>query len=250
MTIGQNLPVQILNAQAKAIKEENYKTKDLCGMIKKLEPCSNGMLCLKNRSWILSFGGLRALIMHESHKSKYSIHPVSDKRYHDLKKRYWWPNMKEEISTYVRNRFNGEDDKTIFEGSGLEAWSTSFDHLRSRYRIQAARDRQKSNTDVRRKPFEFQVEDKVMLKVSLWKGVIHFGKWGKLNPRYIRPSKILVKIETFAIRLELLEQLSRVHSTFHVSNLKKCLFDETLAILLDEIHIDENSTSLKNLLRS
>ncbi|GJW30824.1 hypothetical protein Tco_0047699 [Tanacetum coccineum] len=84
--------------------------------------------------------------------------------------------------------------------------------------------------DVRRKPLEFQVGDKVMLKVSPWKGVIRFGKWGKLNPRYIRPFKILAKVKIGAYRLELPEQLSRVHSTFHVSNLKKCLSNETLAI--------------------
>ncbi|GJV11750.1 putative reverse transcriptase domain-containing protein [Tanacetum coccineum] len=75
-------------------KEENYGIEDLCGMIKSLEPCADGTLCLKNRSWIPCFGNLRALIMHESHKSKYSIHPRSDKMYQDLKKLYWWPNMK------------------------------------------------------------------------------------------------------------------------------------------------------------
>ncbi|GJT84161.1 putative reverse transcriptase domain-containing protein [Tanacetum coccineum] len=103
----------------------------------------------------------------------------------------------------------------------------------------AARDRKKSYTDVRQKPLEFQVGDKVMLKVSPWKGVIHFGKLGKLNPRYIRPFKIIAKVETVAYRLELLERLSRVHSTFHVLKLKKCMTDEPLAIPLDEIQVDD-----------
>ncbi|GJT33992.1 putative reverse transcriptase domain-containing protein [Tanacetum coccineum] len=98
MTIGLNLPKQILNAQAKARKEENYKTKDLCGMIKKLEPRADGTLCLKNRSWIPCFGDLRALIMHESHKSKYSIHPGSDKMYQDLKKLYWENDSMEKLT--------------------------------------------------------------------------------------------------------------------------------------------------------
>ncbi|GKE45064.1 putative reverse transcriptase domain-containing protein, partial [Tanacetum coccineum] len=101
MTIGLNLLVRILNAQIKARKEENYGAEDLCGMIKKLEPRADGTLCLKNRSCIPYFGDLRTLIMHESHKSKYSIHPGSDKMYQDLKKLYWWPNIKSEIDTYV-----------------------------------------------------------------------------------------------------------------------------------------------------
>nr|GEZ83983.1 putative reverse transcriptase domain-containing protein [Tanacetum cinerariifolium] len=106
-------------------------------------------------------------------------------------------------------------------------------------RIQVARDRQKTYADVRRKPLEFQVGDRVMLKVSPWKGIARFGKRGKLNPRYIGPFKVLPKVETVAYILELPEQLRRVHSTFHISNLKKCLSDEPLAISLDEIHIYE-----------
>nr|GFB31291.1 putative reverse transcriptase domain-containing protein [Tanacetum cinerariifolium] len=90
-----------------------------------------------------------------------------------------------------------------------------------------------------RKPLEFQVGDKVMLKVSPWKGVIRFGKRGKLNPRYIGPFKILAKVGTVAYRLELPKQLSRVHSTFHVLKLKKCMADEPLAIPLDEIQVDD-----------
>ncbi|GKC03760.1 putative reverse transcriptase domain-containing protein [Tanacetum coccineum] len=101
MTIGLNLPKQILSAQSEARKEENFINEDLRGMINKLEPRADGTLCLNNRSWIPCFGELRALIMHESHKSKYSIHPGSDKMYQDLKKLYWWPNMKAEIATYV-----------------------------------------------------------------------------------------------------------------------------------------------------
>ncbi|GJS34691.1 putative reverse transcriptase domain-containing protein [Tanacetum coccineum] len=101
MTIGLNLPKQILSAQSEARKEENFINEDLHGMINKLEPRADGTLCLNNRSWIPCFGELRALIMHESHKSKYSIHPGSDKMYQDLKKLYWWPNMKAEIATYV-----------------------------------------------------------------------------------------------------------------------------------------------------
>ncbi|GJT95476.1 putative reverse transcriptase domain-containing protein [Tanacetum coccineum] len=91
----------ILSAQSEASKEENFITEDLHGMINKLEPRANRTLCLNNWSWIPCLGDLRALIMHESHKSKYSIHLGSDKMYQDLKKLYWWPNMKAKIATYV-----------------------------------------------------------------------------------------------------------------------------------------------------
>ncbi|GKC68734.1 putative reverse transcriptase domain-containing protein [Tanacetum coccineum] len=106
-------------------------------------------------------------------------------------------------------------------------------------RMQAARDRQKSYADLKRKPMEFQVGDKVMLKVSPWKGVVRFGKRGKLNPRYVGPFKVLEKVGEVAYKLKLPEVLSRVHNTFHVSNLKKCYADEPLAVPLDGLHFDD-----------
>ncbi|GJR01801.1 hypothetical protein Tco_0524785 [Tanacetum coccineum] len=105
--------------------------------------------------------------------------------------------------------------------------------------MQAAPDRQKSYADLKRKPMEFQVGDKVMLKVSPWKGVVHFGKRGKLNPRYVGPFKVLEKVGSVAYKLELPQELSRVHNTFHVSNLKKCYADEPLAVPLDGLHFDD-----------
>ncbi|GJS60959.1 putative reverse transcriptase domain-containing protein [Tanacetum coccineum] len=106
-------------------------------------------------------------------------------------------------------------------------------------RIQAARDRQKSYANIRRKPMVFQVGDRVMLKVSPWKGVVRFGKRGKLNPRYVGPFKVIERVRTVAYKLELPQQLSRVHNTFHVSNLKKCLSDESLVIPLEELRVDD-----------
>nr|GEW40290.1 putative reverse transcriptase domain-containing protein [Tanacetum cinerariifolium] len=93
--------LKILSAQSKARKEENFINEDLHGKINKLESRADGTLCLHNRSWIPLYGDLRALIIHVSHKSKYSIHPGSDKMYQNLKKLYWWPNVKVEIPTYV-----------------------------------------------------------------------------------------------------------------------------------------------------
>ncbi|GKD33329.1 hypothetical protein Tco_1248838, partial [Tanacetum coccineum] len=81
--------------------------------------------------------------------------------------------------------------------------------------------------------------DKVMLKVSPWKGVVRFGKRGKLNPRYIGPFKVLEKVRSVAYKLELPKELSRVHNTFYVSNLKKCYADEPLAVPLDGLHFDD-----------
>ncbi|GJZ74011.1 putative reverse transcriptase domain-containing protein [Tanacetum coccineum] len=104
---------------------------------------------------------------------------------------------------------------------------------------EAARDRQKSYANLKRKPMEFQVGDRVMLKVSPWKGVVCFGKQGKLNPRYVGPFKVLEKVRVVAYKLELPQELSRVHNTFHVSNLKKCYVDEPLAVPLDGLHIDD-----------
>ncbi|GJW76606.1 putative reverse transcriptase domain-containing protein [Tanacetum coccineum] len=113
MTIGLDLPKQILNAQTEARKSENIKNEDVGGMLvenaknpeairtEKLEPRADGTLCLNGRSWLPCYGDLRTVIMHESHKSKYSIHPGSDKMYQDMKKLYWWPNMKADIATYV-----------------------------------------------------------------------------------------------------------------------------------------------------
>ncbi|GJW38733.1 reverse transcriptase domain-containing protein [Tanacetum coccineum] len=106
-------------------------------------------------------------------------------------------------------------------------------------RMQAAQDRQKSYADRKRKPMEFEVEDRVMLKVSPRKGVVRFGKRGKLNPRYVGPFKVLAKVGKVAYRLELPQELSRVHHTFHVSNLKKCYADEPLVMPLEGIHVDD-----------
>ncbi|GJX70865.1 putative reverse transcriptase domain-containing protein [Tanacetum coccineum] len=210
----------ILNAQVEARKEENYGTEDLCGMIKNLEPRADETLCLKNRSWIPCFGDLRALIMHESHKSKYSIHPGLDKMYQDLKKLYWWSNMKAEIATYETDSMekltrtylkevslrNGVKFSIISDRDSKftsHFWKSLNESL-------ASRDRQRIYADWRHNPLDFQVRD-----------------------------KILAKVGTVAYRLELPEKISRVHSTFHVSNLKKCLSDESLAILLDEIQVDD-----------
>nr|GFB77682.1 putative reverse transcriptase domain-containing protein [Tanacetum cinerariifolium] len=112
-------------------------------------------------------------------------------------------------------------------------------------RMQAAQDRQKNYADRKQKPMEFKIRDRVMLKVSPWKGVVRFGKRGKLNPRYVGPFKVLAKVGKVAYKLELPQELSRVHHTFHVSNLKKCYSDEPLVMPLEGVHIDDTLQFVK-----
>nr|GEW38886.1 putative reverse transcriptase domain-containing protein [Tanacetum cinerariifolium] len=119
------------------------------------------------------------------------------------------------------------------------------DVTKPRERIQAAQDRQKSYADLKRKPMEFEVGDMVMLKVSPWIRVVQFDKWGKLNPRYVGPFKVLAKVEKVAYRLKLPQELSRVHHTFHVSNLKKCYADKPLVMPLEGIHVDDRLQFVK-----
>ncbi|GJS80813.1 putative reverse transcriptase domain-containing protein [Tanacetum coccineum] len=424
MTIGLDLPKRILEAQIEAQKPENLVNEDVGGTVRRdipkerLEPRADGTLCLHGRSWLPCYGDLRSVIMHESHKSKYSIHPGSEKMYQDVKKLYWWPNMKADIATYCLTcarvkaehqrpsgllvqpeipewkwdnitmdfitklpkssqgfdtiwvivdrltksahflpiRENDPLDKLarlylnrIVARHGIPAsiicdrdgrftsnfWrsfqkalgtdismSTAYhpetdgqsertiqtleDMLRAcvidfgkgwvkhlplaefsynnsyhasikaapyealygrkcrspvcwaevgeaqltgpeliqettekivliKQRMQAAQDRQKSYADRKRKPMEFEVGDRVMLKVSPWKGVVRFGKRGKLNPRYVGPFRVLAKVGKVAYK----QELSRVHHTFHVSNLKKCYADEPLVVPLEGVHIDD-----------
>ncbi|KAD5318030.1 hypothetical protein E3N88_17976 [Mikania micrantha] len=119
------------------------------------------------------------------------------------------------------------------------AHETTEKIVQIRNRMAAARDRQKSYADKRRKPLEFQVRARIILKVSPRKGVRRFGKRGKLSPRYIGPLEILKRIGPVAYQLQLPDELSEVHDVFHVSNLKKCLSDETLIVPLEEIQVDE-----------
>nr|GEZ35084.1 putative reverse transcriptase domain-containing protein [Tanacetum cinerariifolium] len=376
-----------------ARKPENIKNEDVGGMLvknaknpeaireQKLKPRADGTQCLNGRSLLPCYGNLRTVIMHESHKSKYSVHPGSDKMYQDMKKLYWWPNMKAGIATYVSKcltcakvkaehqrpsgllvepkipkwkwdnitmdfvtkhpkssqgcntiwvivdrltksaiftpiretdpmdklariylkevrslqnalgtrldmstayhpKTNGQSERTIqsledmlracaidfgkgwvnylplvkfsynnsyhasIKAAPFEAlygrkcrspicWTevgeaqilgpkliqeTTEQIIQIKQRMQADRDRQKSYADLKRKPMEFQ---------------------GKLNPRYVGPFKVLERVGDVAYKLDLSEELSRVHNTFHVSNLKKCHADEPLAVPLDGLHVDD-----------
>ncbi|GJS18799.1 putative reverse transcriptase domain-containing protein [Tanacetum coccineum] len=404
MTIGLDLPKQILKAQTEARKPENIKKEDVGGILvenskdpeklrtEKLEPRADGTMCLNGRSWLPCYGDLRTVIMHESHKSKYSIHPVKARTSEDtsgllvqpeipqwkwdnitmdfvtklpkslqgydtiwvivdrltksaifmpmretdpmdkLARMYlkevvtkhgipvsiicdrdprfasnFWRSLQKalgtslDMSTAYHPQTDGQSERTIqtledmlracvidfgngwvkhlplvefsynnsyhasIKAAPFEAlygrkcrspvcWAevgqvqltgpelvqeTTERIIQIKQRIQTARDRQKSYADLKRKPMEFQVGDKVMLKVSPWKGVVRFGKRGKLNPRYVGPFKVLKKVGAVAYKLELPQELSRVHNTFHVSNLKKCYSNDPLVIPLEGLQVDD-----------
>nr|GEX43670.1 reverse transcriptase domain-containing protein [Tanacetum cinerariifolium] len=215
MNIGLDLPKQILDAQTKAQKPKNFKNEDVRGMIRKdlpkekLEPRADVTLCLHGRSWLPCYGNLRTMIMHESHKLKYSIHPGSDKMYQDIKKLYWWPNMKVDIATYVSKYLRVIRSRLNTKGH----WDCWYN---LRY-LNGSR------------------------TISLWILSRSFliRRKGKLNPRYVGHFKVLEKVGSISYKLELPQELSKVHNTFHVSNLKKCYSDEPLAIMLDGLHIDD-----------
>ncbi|GKB82913.1 putative reverse transcriptase domain-containing protein [Tanacetum coccineum] len=171
--------------------------------------------------------------MDEAHASSYLVHPGADKKYYNLGDMYWWPRIEKDISIYA------EIGESSLIGPELVQETTDKVVL-IKEKLKAARDRQKSYVDNRLQiTIKFEVGDRVMLKVSPWKGIIQFGNKGKLAPRYVGPFEILERIGPVAYGLRLPEELSGVHDTFHVSNLKKCLADASLHVPLDEIKVDK-----------
>nr|GEW04139.1 hypothetical protein [Tanacetum cinerariifolium] len=266
-----------LQAQPEVIKEENIKAENLQGMDKAFEVRPDGTRCIKNQSWLPLFGNLRDLIMHESHKLKYSIHPGSDKMYQDLKKLYWWPNMKAIIVEYVGKCLTCSRVKTecqkpsgllisvhfipTIETDSMETFTRLYikdivswhgvpisiisdrdSHFTSRFwqSIQSALVTQLDMNTAYHPHTDGQSERTIQtLEDMLRACIIRFRKRGKLNPWYIGPFKILDRVGPVAYKLELPEELSNIHSTFYVSNLKKCLYDESLVISMKELWLDD-----------
>ena len=108
--------------------------------------------------------------------------------------------------------------------------------------LKIARDRQRSYADNRRKDLQFEIGDQVFLMISPWKGVLRFGKRGKLNPRYIGPYEIVSKVGPVAFKLKLPPELSRIHDTFHVSMLRKYISDPSHVLREQLVQLKENLT--------
>ncbi|KAI3810835.1 hypothetical protein L1987_20458 [Smallanthus sonchifolius] len=426
LIITPDLMGEITKAQDEALLERNVKRERIVGQQGNLSANTYGVRTRFGRMWIPKIGELRAKILDEAHKSRYSIHPGTNKMYQDLKKEYWWPGMKNDVTKYVNKcltcslvkaehqkpcgkmqplpipewkweeitmdfitklprtakgndtiwvivdrltksahflpiresssserlaevfikeivsrhgmplsivsdrdtrftsrfwkKFNeamgtrlnistayhpqtdGQSERTIqtledmlraciidFGGSWdshlplaefsfnnsyhttigmppfemlygrkcrtpvcwgeigqkdfaslevVKATSEKFDQIKAR--MKAAKDRQKSYADKRRRDLEFQVGDMVLLKVSPWKGIIRFRKRGKLSPRFVGPFKILARVGQVAYRLDLPVELSGIHPTFHVSHLSKCLAEDTAHIPYHEIEVDNS----------
>ncbi|GJR77449.1 retrovirus-related pol polyprotein from transposon TNT 1-94 [Tanacetum coccineum] len=226
-------------SQAEAIKEENIKAENLRGMNKAFEMRPDGTRCIKNRSWLPLF---------DFGKGWKSYLPLVEFSYNN--------SYHASIKAAPFEALYGRKRRSLAcwaEVGDVQLIGPEIIHettekiVQIRQRLQAARDRQRSYANVRRKPLEFQVGDRVMLKVSPRKGVIRFGKRGKLNPRYIGPFKILERIGPVAYKLELPKELSNVHSTFHISNLKKCLSDESLVIPMKELRLDDKLNFVEEL---
>nr|GEW87868.1 hypothetical protein [Tanacetum cinerariifolium] len=234
MTIQFGIRGMIIAAQGEAFKQENILAKRLHGLDQQMERREDGSLYFLDRIWVPLVGGVQTIIIDETHKTRYSIHPRADKMYHDIRNMYWWPGITRNIAIYVRKCLTCSKVKAKHQRpSGLfqqpEIPECKWDKITMEFITKLPR----------RKSLEFEEGDQVMLKVSPWKGVIRLGKKGKLAPRYVGPFEILERIGPVAYQLRLPEEFSEVHDTFHVSNLKKCLVDASLHAPLDEIKVDK-----------
>ncbi|WMV18336.1 hypothetical protein MTR67_011721 [Solanum verrucosum] len=195
-----------------------------------------GHLCVPN------VNDLREQIFSEAHSSRYFIHPGATKMYRDMWEVYWWNGMKNNIVEFLAKCPNCQQVKVEYQKSGgLELVHEAIEKVRLiRERLKMAQSRKKSYVDVRRRDLEFDVHDSVYLKISPMKGVMRFGKKGKLSPRFIGPYQILRRVGKVAYELDLPNQLATVHMVFHIFMLKKCVNDPTSIVPLEGLGVKEN----------
>ncbi|GJX14289.1 putative reverse transcriptase domain-containing protein [Tanacetum coccineum] len=208
---GMREKIQV--AQSKALKQENILMENLHGLDQQMEKKEGESLYFMDRIWVPLVGSMRTIIMDEAYRSKYFVHPGADKVYYDLRDMYWWPGMKRDIATYV--------------SKCLTCSKVKAEHQRP--------------SGLLRQPEipEWKWNKITMDFITNLPRLIRFRKKGKLAPRYVGPFEILERIGHVAYRLRLPEELSGVHDTFHVSNLKKCLADASLHVSLGKIKVDK-----------
>nr|GEX69336.1 putative reverse transcriptase domain-containing protein [Tanacetum cinerariifolium] len=213
MTIQSGVRGMILAAQSETFKQENVLAKRLHGLDQQMENKENESLYFMDRIWVPLVGGVRTIIMDEAHKTSWDVHlPLAEFSYkNSCHSSIWYAPVE---ALYGRNCRSpvlwAEIEESSLIGPELVQETTDKVVLIEE-KLKVARDRQKSYANNRRKPLKFEVGDRVLLKVSSWKSVIHFGK----------------------------KELSGVQDTVHVSNLKKCFADTNLHVRLDEIKINK-----------
>nr|XP_016499759.1 PREDICTED: uncharacterized protein LOC107818285 [Nicotiana tabacum] len=204
-----------------------YRDEVLAGKSKDMIVESDGVLRMGDKLCVADVDGLRHAILKEAHNSKYTIHPGSTKIYHDLKQFYWWEASSPVFKLHRTKHCTVED--VLLDGLKLLI----------RQRLLAAQSRQKSYADKRRRDLVFTIGDKVFLRVSPIKGVMRFGKRGKLSPRFIGPYEIINRVEAVAYRLALPPEISFIHPVFHVSMLRKYISDSSQVLEAPTIPLDE-----------
>ncbi|GJR70525.1 putative reverse transcriptase domain-containing protein [Tanacetum coccineum] len=268
MTIISNLPSQVCDAQVEALKEENVKDEKLRGMDKEFETRTDGTHCFINKSWLpytpMEIGMITMdfitklpktsscydsiwVIVDRLTKSPYFLPIKEIDKMEKLTRLY----LKEVVSRHevpvsiisdIYSRFASRFWQSLERALGTRLDMSTTYHPQIDF--QKFSYNYSYHASIKATPFEALYSRNCRspvcwTEVSSWKGVMRFGKQGKLNPRYIEPFKVLSKVGKVAYRLKLPQELNKVHGTFHVLNLKKCLFNESLVIPLEEIQIDD-----------
>ncbi|KAL0445236.1 UNVERIFIED_CONTAM: hypothetical protein Slati_2246300 [Sesamum latifolium] len=198
---------------------------------------NDGTLLNGKRICVPNVEGLRTEIMHEAHYAPYAMHPGSTKMYKDLRPYYWWPTMKKDVAEFMAKCL------TCQQLEGPELVQETVDKIQTvKQCLKAAQDRQKSYVDKHRREMEYEVGKKVFSEGSPWRGILRFGKKGKLSPRYIGPYEILERVGPLAYRLALPAELSQIHDVFYVSMLRRYRSDPSHILRESKIEISEGLT--------
>ncbi|GJY38606.1 putative reverse transcriptase domain-containing protein [Tanacetum coccineum] len=244
MTIQSKVKGMILASQGEAFDQENVMDERLHGLDHQMERKGDMSLYFMDQIWVPLVGGVRTVIMDEAHKSRYFVHPGADKMYYDLRDMYWWSGMKMDIATYVNECLNCAKVKVehqrpsgLLQQPKIPEWkltkSAHFLAIREDY-----------NTEKLARLYTDEIVARHGVPVSIIsdRDARSPVLWAEIGEG---PFEILERIGSVAYRLRLPEELSDVHDTFHVSNLKKCLADASLHVPLNEIKVDKTLRSME-----